>query len=51
MPDGLPAASLVRRAMAAGRASARAALWLVYPPTCIACQAATGEAHTLSAAC
>jgi ComF family protein len=27
------------------------ALGLLYPPTCIACQAATGDAHTLCAAC
>ncbi len=29
----------------------RLALGLVYPPTCIACQAATGEPHTLCASC
>ncbi|WP_201859559.1 ComF family protein [Microvirga soli] len=29
----------------------RSALGLLYPPTCIACQAATGEPHTLCAAC
>ena len=31
--------------------AARAALGIVYPPTCIACAAATGEAHTLCARC
>ncbi|HZH09170.1 MAG TPA: ComF family protein [Microvirga sp.] len=30
---------------------ARAALGLIYPPGCIACQAATGEPHGLCAAC
>ncbi|WP_441969208.1 ComF family protein [Microvirga sp. 2MCAF38] len=30
---------------------ARAALGLLYPPTCIACHAATGEPHSLCAAC
>ncbi|MBJ6124098.1 ComF family protein [Microvirga splendida] len=29
----------------------RSALGLLYPPTCIACQAATGEPHTLCASC
>jgi ComF family protein len=29
----------------------RSALGLLYPPTCIACQAATGEPHALCAAC
>jgi len=29
----------------------RLALGLLYPPTCIACQAATGEPHALCAAC
>ena len=33
------------------RESWRFALGLVYPPTCIACQAATGEPHTLCASC
>jgi ComF family protein len=28
-----------------------AALGLIYPPTCIACQAATGEPHSLCASC
>ncbi|PVE26178.1 amidophosphoribosyltransferase [Microvirga sp. KLBC 81] len=30
---------------------AKAAIGLLYPPSCIACQAATGEAHGLCAAC
>jgi ComF family protein len=29
----------------------RSVLGLIYPPTCIACQAATGEPHALCAAC
>ena len=33
------------------RSAARLALGVVYPPTCIACGAATGEAHTLCATC
>lgn len=33
------------------RAGLRAALGLLYPPCCIACQSATGEAHALCAAC
>jgi hypothetical protein len=31
--------------------AARFALGVVYPPTCIACAAATGEPHTLCARC
>jgi ComF family protein len=33
------------------RSAARFALGVIYPPTCIACGAATGEAHTLCAKC
>jgi len=33
------------------RSAARFALGVVYPPTCIVCGAATGEAHTLCARC
>ncbi|MBN8533708.1 MAG: ComF family protein [Rhizobiales bacterium] len=43
-----------RLAALAGQAGARlwrGALTLVYPPQCIACQAATGEAHALCPAC
>lgn len=43
-----------RLASLAGRAGARlwrGALTLVYPPQCIACQAATGEAHALCPSC
>ena len=36
---------------ALARAAARFALGVVYPPTCIACAAATGEPHTLCARC
>ncbi|HEX2134294.1 MAG TPA: ComF family protein [Microvirga sp.] len=42
------------RAVAAAkllRSAVRIALAVVYPPTCIACQAATGEAHALCAGC
>jgi ComF family protein len=39
-----------RLRLGAGKAW-RSALALLYPPTCIACQAATGEAHALCAAC
>jgi ComF family protein len=35
----------------AARGAWRSALGLLYPPTCIACQAATGEPHALCAAC
>jgi ComF family protein len=36
---------------AVARSAARFALGVVYPPTCIACAAATGEPHTLCARC
>jgi ComF family protein len=35
----------------AARAMSRLSLGLLYPPTCIACQGATGEAHGLCATC
>lgn len=35
----------------ASRAASRAALALIYPPSCIACGGATGEAHSLCARC
>jgi ComF family protein len=35
----------------AARSAAHFALGIVYPPTCIACGGATGEAHTLCAKC
>lgn len=44
----------MRLASLAGQAGAgfwRGALALVYPPQCIACQAATGEAHALCPSC
>ncbi len=47
-------ARLVRpnsRLLRGARETWRLALGLVYPPACIACQAATGEPHTLCAAC
>jgi len=45
---GLPDQDLLRAAL--GRACG-ALLALLYPPTCIACQAATGEPHALCAGC
>jgi ComF family protein len=42
---------LARRARDLLRAGAGAALGLVYPPSCIACGAATGAAHALCGAC
>ncbi|HEX8166176.1 MAG TPA: ComF family protein [Beijerinckiaceae bacterium] len=39
------------RAAGLGRAAARAALGMLYPPTCIGCGGATGEAHGLCARC
>ncbi len=43
--------ALLEPALSFGRRLAQAALGLVYPPGCIACQAATGEPHGLCAAC
>jgi ComF family protein len=45
------AALATRRVLASCRAAAQAGLAVVYPPTCIACYRATGEAHGLCAAC
>ena len=39
------------RVRAVARAACEAAVTLVYPPTCVACGAATGVPHTLCAAC
>ena len=39
------------RVLSLSRNLARAALGLLYPPACIACGAATGEAHALCAGC
>jgi ComF family protein len=39
------------RLLHAVRTAFRSTLGLLYPPTCISCQAATGEAHGLCAAC
>lgn len=49
-PTPAPARPL-GRALALSRAALRAAVGLLYPPTCIACGAATGEAHALCAGC
>ncbi len=47
-----PAASRpLSRILGLTRSAARGALGIIYPPTCIACGAATGEAHTLCAKC
>lgn len=50
-----PASALLRkaalRARFALRASLRGLIGIIYPPTCIACQAATGEAQALCPAC
>ena len=43
--------ALASRLPALARSAARFALGVVYPPTCIACAAATGEPHTLCARC
>jgi ComF family protein len=45
------AAPLLARLGRGVRSAGRAALAIVYPPTCIACGSATGEAHTLCAGC
>jgi predicted amidophosphoribosyltransferase len=40
-----------RRSIRIVRGAAGWAIGLLYPPTCVACQAATGEAHALCGAC
>jgi predicted amidophosphoribosyltransferase len=40
-----------RRVFRLVRQAAAIAVGLVYPPTCIVCQGATGDAHALCAAC
>ncbi len=35
----------------AGGAATKAAIGLIYPPSCVSCGGATGEAHGLCAAC
>jgi ComF family protein len=55
--DGIAGEALSRRRRLAGTAASGAAralvglVGLVYPPACIACGAATGDAHTLCADC
>lgn len=53
MREPLPAQEppLPSRLLQGAREACRSVLSLIYPPTCIACQAATGEAHALCAAC
>lgn len=46
----LPAAALRRAGLALG-AGLRGLVSIVYPPVCVACQAATGEAQALCSAC
>src|SRR4051794_25130199 len=48
--EGWRSAWLARVSRAGGRA-ARASIGLIYPPTCIGCRGATGEAHTLCPRC
>jgi ComF family protein len=43
--------AVLPRLLEGARSAARFALGVVYPPTCIACGGATGEAHTLCARC
>jgi ComF family protein len=43
--------AIARRLAGAARVAADAAVGVVYPPACIACGGATGEAHALCAAC
>lgn len=43
--------SALARAAALARGAGRGLVGLVYPPTCIGCGAATGEAHSLCARC
>jgi len=50
-PIEVPSAILGTRLRQGARDVWRLALGLLYPPTCIACQAATGEPHALCAAC
>jgi len=50
-PAELEPIPLSARFRAGAREAWHSALSLLYPPTCIACQAATGEAHALCAAC
>jgi len=50
-PELQPRSPSCKSALSFGARMARAALGLIYPPGCIACQAATGEPHGLCAAC
>lgn len=54
-PDGEAGQIYFRRLLRSGlgvaRAGLKAAVGIVYPPGCIACRAATGEAQALCAAC
>src|SRR3712207_6428410 len=50
-PMDMPQTRLSSRLLHGAREAGRAVLGLLYPPTCIACQAATGEAHALCATC
>jgi ComF family protein len=50
-PIEVQSAPLSTRLRHGARETWRLALGLLYPPSCIACQAATGEPHALCAAC
>jgi ComF family protein len=50
-PAALPVRSVLHGAASTVRSAASAAVGLVYPPTCIACQRATGLPQTLCAGC
>lgn len=50
-PIEVPRVALSARLRLGAREAWRTALGLLYPPTCVACQAATGEPHALCAAC
>ena len=43
--------AILPRLLEGARTAGRFALGVIYPPTCIACGGATGEAHTLCARC
>ncbi len=43
--------AVLSRLLGGARSSARAALGVVYPPTCIACQGAVADAHALCTSC
>ncbi|MFL5161166.1 MAG: double zinc ribbon domain-containing protein, partial [Microvirga sp.] len=50
-PLEIQSVPLSARLRSGTREAWRVALGLLYPPTCVTCQAATGEPHALCAAC